>query len=171
MKKEKSPVLVIFCIIFLSLFIILPPTFRTLIPKNLVDDIDNNMSSSNPKLIIINCNKIYPNELYQVNSKTKFVNNKATNIITYQKLETLPDNYVSSTIPDTSTAESEITYFKGIQNIKIEESENMIRFTIDDSLLNSNQTDTTLSNHLATDPDTQKVNYENLGYTCNRMES
>ena len=53
----------------------------------------------------------------------------------------------------------------------MEEGENMIRFTIDDGILNSNPTDTTLVNYLAVDSDMQKLNYENLGYTCNRMES
>lgn len=171
MKKEKSPVLVILCIVFLSLFIILPPTFRAIIPRTIVED--NNDSSSNPKLVIINCNKIYPNELYQVNSKTKFVNNTSTNIITYQKLETLPDNYVSSTVSDVdeTNATTEIAYFKNLVEIKMKENENMVRFTIDNNLINNNQTDTTLVNYLAASPDMQKTNYENLGYTCNRMES
>ena len=170
MKKEKSPIVVVLCIIFLSLFIILPPTFRTLIPKSKTKN-NTSSSSNNPKIILVNCNKIYSNELYQVNSKTKFVNNSPTNVITYQKLDTLPDNYVPSTTPDTSTAESEITYFKSLVGIKVEESENMIRFTIDDSLLNSNPTDATLVNYLAADSDMQKLNYENIGYTCNKMES
>ena len=34
MKKEKSPILVIVCILFLSSFIILPPVFRAYIPND-----------------------------------------------------------------------------------------------------------------------------------------
>lgn len=173
MKKEKSPIIVILCIVFLSTFIILPPTFRSLIPKNNSKK-ENNTSSNMPKLVVINCNKTYPNELYQVNSKTKFVNNTQVNVITYQKLDSLPDNYTPAAtngMDTTTTAESEIAYFKSLVGIEMEEQEKIVRFTIDNNLIKSNPMDNKLVNYLTSDPDLTRINFENMGYTCNKMES
>ena len=78
MKKEKSPVLVVLCIFLLSLFVVLPPTFRKLIPKNLVDTVSQNQQS---KLVIVSCNRIYQDELYQVNSKTKYVDGNPPSLL------------------------------------------------------------------------------------------
>ena len=57
MKKEKSPILVILTIFFLSLFIILPPTFRKLVPKE-------EKKKTISKLTVVICNKMYTSELY-----------------------------------------------------------------------------------------------------------
>lgn len=170
MKKEKSPVVVILCIIFLSLFIILPPTFRKLIPKQTISN-NQNQNDIRPKLIIINCNKIFVNEMYQVNSKTKYVDNVPTNTVTYQKITSLPDNYTQTSNNETTTAEEEIAHFKSLVNINEVSQETTTRFVIDSNLISSNPADKMLVNYLSNSPDSQKLYFESIGYTCNRMES
>lgn len=170
MKKEKSPVVVILSIVFLSLFIILPPTFRKLVPKQTISN-NKNQNDIRPKLIIINCNKIYVNEMYQVNSKTKYVDNVPTNTVTYQKITTLPDDYTQTSNDESTTAEEEIAYFKSLVNINEVSQETSTRFVIDNNLISSNPADQTLINYLSNSPDTQKLYFESIGYTCNRMES
>lgn len=90
MKKERNPLVVILSIFFLSLFVILPPTFRNLIPRE-----ESNIPSNgtNRSLVIVSCNKIYEDELYKVVSKSKYVNGKLnSNTITYTKLEQTADS-------------------------------------------------------------------------------
>lgn len=170
MKKEKSPVVVILCIIFLSLFIILPPTFRKLIPKQSISS-NTNQNDIKPKLIIINCNKIFVNEMYQVNSKTKYVDSVPTNTITYQKITSLPEDYTQTSNDETTTVEEEIAHFKSLVNINEVDQETSTRFVIDSNLVSSNPTDQMLINYLSNSPDSQKLYFESIGYTCNRMES
>ena len=95
MKKERNPLTVILSIFFLSLFVILPPTFRNLIPKEEIMPSSESVGS----LVIINCNKTYQDELYKVLSKSKYVNGKLnTNTLTYTKLGQVDSN--STTVTD-----------------------------------------------------------------------
>lgn len=170
MKKEKSPVLVIFCIFLLSLFVILPPTFRSLFPKEEKNNTQNNQQTK--KIVIVNCNKIYPNELYQVNSRTKYVTNSdPVNTMSFTKLDVLPENYtpVAETTP--MSVLDELTYLKSIPNIQYVENQNITTFTLDNTIISSMPEDNKLSSYLADTDTTQKQTYESLGYTCNILES
>lgn len=176
MKKEKSPVLVILTIIFLSLFIILPPTFRKLIPK----EVEYVPETATPKIVIVECNKTYIDELYQVSSITRYVdNNVYSNVIKYKKIEDLSnstlntDNIDNSTnnTNDGSTASDDITYFKSIPNLNLVESDQIITVSIDQNILTSNASDERLALYLNNDVSIQKQNLEKLGYSCNIRES
>ena len=93
MKKGKSPVLVICCIIFLLCFIVIPPFFRAYIPKEKV--IVN--PAGNEKLEVLQCSKYFAEELYKVSSNTKYRNSTIdTNTITYEKLDQVPDDTASN---------------------------------------------------------------------------
>ena len=170
MKKEKSPVLVIFCIFLLSLFVILPPTFRNLFPKQEKSNTQNNQQQQ--KIVIVNCNKIYPNELYQVNSRTKYITNSdPVNTMSFTKLDVLPENYTPVTETTPTSVLAELTYLKNISDIQYIENQNITTFTLDNIIISSMPEDTKLSSYLADDYATQKQTYESLGYTCNILES
>lgn len=169
MKKEKSPVLVIFCIFLLSLLVILPPTFRKIFPK---EEINDSVNQTQQKLIIVNCNIIYPNELYQVNSRTKYVEgNSPINTMTFTKLEILPENYTQSAIIPTTTASDNLLYLKSIPNIQYTENGNITTFTIDNTIISSLSDDQKILGYLSDDYTIQKNTFETLGYTCNILES
>lgn len=171
MKKEKSPVLVIFCIFLLSLLIILPPVFRKYIPKEDINDKEY-LQQERSKLVIVNCNRIYQDELYQVRSKTKYVDGVLdSNILTYQLLETLPEGFVPSQIAPTTTAGADLTYFKSLQGINVVLNANITTITLDEALLVNNPNDTLLIQYLQSDYELQKQSYESLGYNCNILES
>ena len=170
MKKEKSPVLVVFCIFLLSLFVILPPVFRKMIPRK--EETNNQEELQRPKLVIVNCNIIYPNELYQVNSRTKYSgDNPPVNTIGFTKLEALPENYQPSNIVPTTNVTEELTYLKSIPNIQFIENQNVTTFTIDNAIISSIPDDVKISQYLSEDYDMQKTTFETLGYTCNILES
>lgn len=169
MKKEKSPILVIFCIFLLSLFIILPPVFRKMLPRE--EETNNQEELQQPKLVVVNCNITYPNELYQISSRTKYSgDNPPINTITFTKLETLPENYQSSDIVPTTNATEELTYLKSIPNMQFIENQNVITFTIDNAIISSVSDDEKISQYLSEDYDIQKTTLEALGYTCNVLE-
>lgn len=172
MKKERNPITVILTMFFLSLFIILPPTFRSLIPKD-----ETPITPDVPKLAIVRCSKIYSTELYQVISKTKFVDGlPVNNIITYEKLEKLPEDYTEpvqtadSTTPATTAAE-ELTYYKGIPNLSLTEEGAITTIVIDKKIINANPTEQYLKERLNISSSKQKIFYSDLGYHCNVMES
>ena len=169
MKKERSPITVLFTIFFLSLFIILPPTFRSLIPKD-----ETPATPEIPKLAIVKCSKVYSQELYQVISKTKYIDGQpVNNIITYEKLEQLPDGYTDSTpVGDSSQSVlEELTYYKGIPNLNLTEEGPNTTIIIDKKIINANPTEQFLKERLNASAARQKVFYSDLGYRCNVMES
>ena len=170
MKKEKSPVLVVFCIFLLSLFVILPPVFRKMLPKE--EETNNQEELQQPKLVVVNCNIIYPNELYQVSSRTKYSgDNPPVNTITFTKLETLPENYQPNDMTPTTNVIEELTYLKNIPNMQFIENQNVTTFTIDNAIISSIPDDGKIAQYLSEDYDTQKTTLEALGYTCNILES
>ncbi len=174
MKKEKSPLVVVITIFFLSLFIILPPTFRAIIPDETAELKKSSTKTSAPPLSIVTCNKTFGTEMYQVVSRTKYVNGKPnTNTIRYQKLTTLPKGEDTEAIPDGSapTVSDELTYFKSIPNLNITDNGNLVIVTIDATIVNNNPTETTLKQYFNNTSTKQKNYYENMGYKCNVMDS
>ncbi len=169
MKKERNPIVVLLTMFFLSLFIILPPTFRSLIPKD-----ETPATPDIPKLAIVKCNKVFSQELYQVVSKTKYVDGfPVNNIITYEKLTSLPDGTqeAADTASQTPTVAEELTYYKGIPNLEITEEGAITTVIINKKIINANPTEQYLKERLNSAAARQKVFYSDLGYRCNIMES
>lgn len=184
MKKEKSPILVILTIFFLSLFIILPPVFRKTMPKKVEPE-------KVSKMTIVICNKSYMDELYRVNSKSKYNSNGTiTNAITYTKIDPsqitenngqdVNQNSEQNTDQNTEqvqennssgTIEKEIMYFKSIPNLNVIDAENATTVTIDQDAIEANPTEEKLISYLNDAPKSQKKFYENLGYICTIIES
>lgn len=174
MKKEKSPVLVVLTMFLLSLFIILPPVFRKTIPKQ------TESSEEMPQLVIIKCNKIYEKDLYQVSSRTKFTNGKiVNNIITFEKLDSLPEYYQSNDTNNTTTDTNvqttsltdEISYFKSIPNLNLVSNDKTITVTIDSTTMEQNPSEEKLKQCFNNSITLQKKYYQGLGFTCTVMKS
>ena len=165
MKKEKSPILVIVCILFLSSFIILPPVFRAYIPN------DDNLIESPPvqdKKQVLKSKKYFKEELFKVSSSVKYRNDLIEeNTITYEKIEKVPDD-VS---PNTSiTVEEEYNMFKSLNNIDISTEERVTIVKIDQDLIDNNSEHSNLLNYYQS-LENQKLYYEEMEYTCNVLES
>lgn len=165
MKKEKSPILVIVCILFLSSFIILPPVFRAYIPN---DDIVVESPPVQDKIQVLKCNKYFKEELFKVSSSVKYRNDLIEeNTITYEKIEKVPDD-VS---PNTSiTVEEEYNMFKSLNNIDISTEEKVTIVKIDQDLIDNNSEHSNLLNYYQS-LENQKLYYEDMEYTCNVLES
>ena len=116
MKKEKSPILVISCILLLLLLIILPPVFRKYIPK---EKVTSNDQPQKQELTILQCNRIFSTDLYQVTAKVKYINGSVnTNTLTYKKLEALPESFQEPTIEVPVVFFEEYNYLSNLNQIE-----------------------------------------------------
>lgn len=183
MKREKSPILVVICMLFLLIFIIVPPVFRKYIPKQ----IDTNSTEKVKNTIkILKCNKTFSNEFYQVNSSTKYVDDKiVSNTIRYQKIDSTQNNNSENnqnsnsnednvTLDDAAsvvTVNDEYNYFSSLSDINITSNDSLTTVVINKKSLESNDSETTLKNYYQDSISSQKKFYENMGYTCNILES
>lgn len=165
-KKEKSILLVLFTIFILLLFIILPPLFRNLFPKEVVEDTTNVN-----KIEILTCTITNNNEKYSVTSRIKYINNIIqNNTITYKPISdnnsinnTTGSNYISVT--------DQFNYFNTLQDVVITNNDDgSIIIKLDKSLLTSNQNNETLNNYLSK-IDIEEEFFTSQGYTCSSLSS
>lgn len=110
-KKEKSPIVVFATILFLSMFIILPPVFRAMFPKEQPTEV--------VKTFLV-CEKISVKEKMKAVSKVTYedgmaINNKMT-FSNYTPTE--EELAASGEIELTQTIESEMTYLKTVSGVK-----------------------------------------------------
>ena len=168
MKKERNPILVIFCILLLLLLIVLPPVFRKYIPKEEKEEVE----VVKDKISLLKCNRLFADSLYQVNVSVKYLNDSfSTNTILYQKLDTIPQNYIEKEVELPINIVDEITYLSSLKEIIKNENGNLMSITINDETILDNPTDENLKNHSQQDINNQKQIYEKMGYTCNILES
>lgn len=165
MKKEKSPVLVISCILLLSAFIILPPLFRYLVPKEINTKTKN---AQTKKLQVLKCSKYFPEELYLESINVKYRDGVIdTNTITYKKVEQIPDGVAANSSIKVS---DEYNMFTSLKNIEINNNNDLITVIINQKLLDNNLENTNLKNYFQ-DLTLEQTFYENMGYTCSILES
>lgn len=167
MKKEKSPILVISCILLLLTFIVLPPLFRYLIPRP--SDITTKKNVVKKQLQVLKCSKYFPEELYLESISVKYKDGIIdTNTISYKKIDQVPEGV----LPNTSIKVSdEYNMFNSLKNIKVNNNNtDLITVTIDQELINDNKENTDLINYYQDLTEEQSF-YENMGYTCNVLES
>lgn len=162
MKKEKSPFLVICCILFLSLFIALPPIFRMMIPsKDIVVE-----KTPQDKIEFLKCNKYFKSELYKVSSSVKYKNELIdSNTITYEKVEKIPEGVEEDS---SITVKEEFQMFQSLNNIDITENDDTMIIRVDQNLMDQNLEVEELLNYYQS-LENQQAFYENRGYTCNRL--
>lgn len=186
-KKPKSPVLVISAIIFLLIFIILPPVFRVLIPKQDVS------VTEVKETFILSCEKNSLEEGYKIMSKLIYEDNSPTkNTISYIKNNATgtennnleQGNGNNSVVEENGTVDSnvsggndailirtvteEIEFFKAISGIKVNESESYTSVVITSNVVSSNNNNLELTNYFLSE-DEQTLFFEERGFTCTKI--
>lgn len=183
-KKEMSNVVVYFLIVFLLIFIVIPPVLRAFVPKRE----ENVPSTPKEKIVLLTCNKTSEDQQYKINSKTKFLNGEAVNVLlTYQKpvssVPPTPENGKENNTsgddtvlpsenvePIVTTEEAELDIFRNLKNATIVEDEAKFSITMNQETLSSNSDVEFLSNYFGL-LSNQKKYYEGLGYICTKVES
>lgn len=163
-KAPKSPLLVAATIMFLSIFIILPPMFRAYLPK--VDDV--------VRVEIVKhtlyCEKISVAEKKKVTSKISYENDVAVlNVMTFMDY-TPTDNDKKTGSKDTAySAKQEINYLKSFAGIDVRESSSQIVFEITQQTTLDNRDESNLTNYVG-DTALATTFYESQGFTCSKQK-
>ena len=166
MKKGKKPILVIFCILLLLVFIVLPPFFRKYFPKKSISKVNIETVE------LLKCNRFFKDEMYQVSANIRYIDSKIImNQITYTKQDNIPDGYIEPTnIKNTITVNDEYTYLSSLNGLTPIDNSNSKIITINDSSIKNNINEIRLSNYYQKDINKQKKFYEDMGYTCNILK-
>lgn len=154
--------------ILLLVPIVVPPVFRSLIPKEEVNEQIENKAS----IELLKCKRVFLEELYEVNSSIRYMDGKiSTNKIIYNKLDSIPNNYVEKEIVNPITVAEEIGYFSSLSSLNITTNESSTTVILNEESIRNNLNDANLTLYLQEDITNQKTFYENMGYTCNILES
>lgn len=120
-KKEKSPILVVATMIFLAMFIVFPPLFRTYFPKDDVGSADVDVVKS-----VLECEKVSVSENMKVISTITYENDIAiSNVMDFSLYVPTEEDIAADggTILD-STIQQELEFLKNIPSVDIQTSDN-----------------------------------------------
>ncbi len=160
-KKPKSTIVVLATMIFLAMFIVLPPLFRIYFPKEeIVEEKDAVLST-------LSCERVSPTEALKITMKILYEDSvPVNNTITYISYAPTPEEIVNDPGSMTDmTAQAEINYFKSIADIEITENVSQTIVIITDEDVSNNPEQIQLTNYLA-DSDVMTSNFEAQGYIC-----
>lgn len=163
-KKPKSPLIVILAIIFLSIFIVVPPLFRKLYPVE--EEVEEVIESSH----ILSCERISVNDNYKVTYKVTYNNETPLkNVITYEPYTPTADD-VASAIPDVKSAEDEMFYFVDFDSIGVVVEESRSIITITDATIKAADEESGIENYFRTNSSEQQTFFEELGGICETIQ-
>lgn len=166
-KKEKSTILVIFTILVLAIFIILPPVFRKFYPKE-------TKTIERKKIDLLSCAKDMETEGYQITTTTRYEDDELTSArIVYTKgttektneATTIPNNIVS----EDNTLKKELEIFQAIPEIEIEQTNTKTTITLTKEIIEKNTDNLEISSYVQPILSDQQTYYENQGYICSFM--
>lgn len=166
-KKAKSPLLVIFTIFILAIFIILPPVFRNMFPKKEVPK-NNNIKV---RKVLLTCTKTMPTEGYEITSKVKYLNGKPDrNTIIYSKNTITQEPNQTPPTPEipVKTVAEELKFFSELQNIEVTEGDTTTTVVLNKDTISSNSNNLDLTNYFLPLGAQQKL-YQEQGYECSRV--
>lgn len=166
-KKEKSTVLVIITILFLAIFIIVPPTLRILYPKT---EANNNKNKDDTmETTVLNCTKTNITEQYRITSAVTYSNEEATkNIITYHKLTAEELAQVGQPGGEQTTGKTvaeELALFQSVPSLSIKTEATDTIVTITSKDIDNNKEILDLLNYLQGLTE-QESFYATQGYAC-----
>ncbi len=195
-KKETSNVVIYLCILLLAMIIAVPPILRTLVPK---EEQNNNVPVEKKKIVLLTCSKTSDDASYQINNKTKFINNEVSTVTITYTANTPAENPIGSenseqqepvnpstddnqSVPEDQTstdnqtrptiliADPILDIFRNLTEVEIREDENTFNIVMTQKTVESNSDVKEIANFFNLLPNQQKY-YEGLGYTCTRLES
>lgn len=165
--------------VFLLLFIILPPVLRKFSPKESIID-----KQPQNKIVLLTCRKTSDDGLYDINSKTKFTNGEPSSVTISYKTITEEQSPVENgesagnqqgevvTSPEQQTiyADNDIEMFRNLVDADIREDETTFSVLMTKVVIESNPDVKMLNDYFQLLPKQRKY-YENMGYTCTKLES
>ena len=161
-KKEKGNALIYIAIFLLSLFIILPPLFRTMFKVDKEPKTEQKKSKSNTPELVCKYNKYN----YSIKATTTYEKGEATKVelIYTNNAYEGNDNVDDKVLAKQKAIDAEIEKFKGLIGAEYSSEGFTTKITIPREALDSNE-DKDLPSRFA-DVDSVKKYYEDLEYNC-----
>lgn len=162
-KAPKSPILVIATMMFLAMFIILPPLLRAYLPKE--EEI--------VKVKIVKhslyCEKVFAKEKKKTTSRISYENDIAVkNVMTIMDYTPTKDE-TENKDNDSINAEYEVNYLKSIAGAEVKENASQVVVTLTQQNAIDNPMDTNLLNYLSATE--EEISYfEGRGFVCSKIE-
>lgn len=163
-KKQKNPIIVILAIIFLAMFIVLPPLFRKMYPKE--EDVVEVVNKSH----ILTCERISVVNNYKISYKVTYNNGKPTkNVVLF---DYYTPTEAEKTVADSNvmTAEEELNYFKGIEGVEVAQDGNRFSLTITSATIDNVDVNSGLNDYFKSSSSEQQMFFEEQGYSCSIVE-
>lgn len=161
-KKPKSPILVFATMIFLLMFIVLPPLFRSLFPvEEIVEEVKNDY--------MLTCIKVSAGENLRIVSKISYVNKvPMTNEIVYMPYAASSDEAIINDVDENIlTAAEELALFRKIEGVLIADEDLNVAVSIKKEVIDNNSENLEFANFLLPTALEQQEYYEGQGYSCN----
>lgn len=160
-KKPKSPILVFATMIFLLMFIVLPPLFRNLFP---VEEIAEEVK----KDYMLTCIKVSTSENLRVVSKISYIDNvPMSNEIVYMPYAASSDEAAINDVDENIlTAAEELALFRKSEGVLIADEDLNVVVSINEEVINNNSENLELANFLLPAVLEQQEYYEGQGYSC-----
>ena len=172
MKKLKNPIniLLLFIIVVLAQFIILPPFLRIVIADVNLSDKKNPNTKENTEIKVLVCTKFDLTTSTLITSRTSYKYdepNQAT--ITYEKIESNA-NLNGEETKETMPINEELEFFSSIDGIEITERKNKTIVLIPDYVVELNDANETLLKYFTTIEAQQKF-YEEKNFKCEKTKN
>ena len=163
-KKPKSPILVFATMIFLLMFIVLPPLFRSLFPEEeIVEEV-----KVTEKDYLLTCSKVSVAENIRIESNISYVEGlPISNHISYMPYAASSDEDIQNdTSENVLMAAEELAIFRGIEGVLMTDSNGGIEVSIEKDVIDSHSDNFEFANFLLPTGDEQQEYYEGQGYSC-----
>lgn len=166
-KADYVNILLVLTICLLLMFIIAPPIFRKLMPKQIISE-----NGKNGNAIILACTGINQTEQYKITSRTKYIDGKIKqNIITYTKLTEAELLESANSSPQIAISpSSEISFFQTVSGVNIDNNGKTITVSIHDYTAERNTSNFRFMNYFQ-ELESQKSFYGSQGYKCQELEN
>lgn len=163
-RKPKSPILVFATMLFLLMFIVLPPLFRSLFPVEVVVE----EVKQTKKDYMLTCIKNSTSENLRAMSKISYVNNlPVSNTIIYTSyVASSEENVQKEDSESVLTIAEELALFRDVEGVLINDENNSVKVSITKEVIDSNSDNLEFANFLLQNVDKQKKYYEGQGYAC-----
>lgn len=163
-KKEKPTWLVLCTIVFLALFIALPPILRTTMPKE-IEVVEEKVVKSG-----LYCEKVVVKENKKIMVTISYENDVAMqNKTIFMNYTPTAEDMEIEDIDSGMTVEQEIAFLKAIKGVIVDENASQTVIKISGQVLTDNPTVPQLDNYMSATK-TATSHYESMGYYCSKLE-
>lgn len=172
MKKLKNPIniLLLFIIVILAQFIILPPFLRIVIADVNLSDKKDTPTKDNKEIEVLICTKFDLSTSTLITSRTSYKYTQPNQVtITYEKVESNA-NLNSEDQKETISINEELEFFSSIDGIEITRKNNKTIILIPDYVVELNNANETLLEYFNTSENQQKL-YEERNFKCEKTKN